>query len=351
MKLFYPENHYNPECRAQLFPLLRPVITGKLLPDISSGLSFVVSNQEFYITPKFFEADLVILTMSWNYYYKKNKKEQALHFIEQAKQAKKTVWVSLLGDFGLEFPNFNNIIVFRSSGYFSKLPSWHKGLPVFITDPFKYQYFKRNVGIPEYKDKPKIGFCGLASNNGLTTFQQLVKTVVKNIGYYLKIYKQTPEALVVAPYLRYKCLKQLQASSRLETKFIIRKKYRAGAKTKKDRDQSTKEYFNNILESQYVLCVRGAGNFSTRFYETLAMGRIPVYLDSDGLLPLSKIIDWKKHVVWVDWHERFNIAEKIIDFHKSLNEESMQALGASNRALWESNLQTGGFLKNPLIYK
>lgn len=345
MKLFYPENHYDSNYRIQLFPLLRFVIKGDSLPDISSGLSFEVSHQEFYVTSKFLEADVVILTMSWNYYLRVSKKEQALNFIERAKLNNKRVWVSILGDFGLPIPNLKNVIVFRSSGYFSKLPSWHKGLPIFITDPLEYRFINRPIRIPKYDKRPKIGFCGLASSNSLTNSKQLFKTVVKNIGYYLRIYKQTPEALIVAPYLRYKCLKQLQSNSRLETKFVLRKKYRAGAKTKTDRNKSTTEYFNNILDCQYVLCVRGAGNFSTRFYETLAMGRIPIYLHSDGLLPLSDIIEWKRHVVWIDWQERFNIAEKVLDFHNRLNEETLQALGNSNRKLWESYLQVGDFFK------
>ena len=36
-----------------------------------------------------------------------------------------------------------------------------------------------------------------------------------------------------------------------------------------DRNESTLEYYNNIRESDYVLCLRGGGNYSRRLYETL----------------------------------------------------------------------------------
>ena len=36
-----------------------------------------------------------------------------------------------------------------------------------------------------------------------------------------------------------------------------------------------------------------------RFYETLAIGRIPVLIDTDCVLPLNNEIDWYKHCIIV----------------------------------------------------
>ena len=60
------------------------------------------------------------------------------------------------------------------------------------------------------------------------------------------------------------------------------------------------EFYENMVSSDYIVCVRGGGNFSVRLYETLAMGRIPIFINTDCLLPLNKSIDWKKHVVWIE---------------------------------------------------
>ena len=55
-----------------------------------------------------------------------------------------------------------------------------------------------------------------------------------------------------------------------------------------------------MMINQYNLCVRGNGNFSHRFYETLASGRIPVYVNTGGKLPWDHIINYRPYFVWVD---------------------------------------------------
>jgi hypothetical protein len=123
----------------------------------------------------------------------------------------------------------------------------------------------------------------------------------------------------------------------------LRKKYRAGVTNEIDRQKTTKEFYDNIQDSQYVVCVRGAGNFSVRFYETLAMGRIPVFIDTDCLLPHKDSINWKDHVVWVDYRDRNLVAQKVANFHHSLDKEAFENLQQSNRRLWEEKLTLGGF--------
>jgi len=48
----------------------------------------------------------------------------------------------------------------------------------------------------------------------------------------------------------------------------------------------------NLLANQYNLCTRGNANWSLRFFETLAYGRIPVYVESGGRLPWDQAIDY-----------------------------------------------------------
>jgi hypothetical protein len=75
------------------------------------------------------------------------------------------------------------------------------------------------------------------------------------------------------------------------------------------------EYVEHLLASDYVLCVRGAGNFSHRLYETLAVGRIPVILDTDLALPLADEVDWHTLGVWVPLRELDSIGDRIRAFH------------------------------------
>jgi hypothetical protein len=94
-----------------------------------------------------------------------------------------------------------------------------------------------------------------------------------------------------------------------------------------------------------VLCVRGAGNFSVRFYETLAMGRVPVFINTDCIVPLSSSIEWKKYVVWIEEDEMNTMETKIVEFHNSLSSEKLQKLQKANRTIWEESLTLGGFFK------
>ena len=81
------------------------------------------------------------------------------------------------------------------------------------------------------------------------------------------------------------------------------------------RDRVYDEYVEHLLASDYVLWVRGAGNFSHRLYETLAVGRIPVILDTDLALPLADEVEWHTLGVWVPLRQLDSIGDRIRAFH------------------------------------
>lgn len=56
-------------------------------------------------------------------------------------------------------------------------------------------------------------------------------------------------------------------------------------------------YLKSINDSRFVLCPRGVGLNSIRFYETIAAGRIPVLISDNVKLP--KFIDWSRFIVRV----------------------------------------------------
>ncbi|MFD2550402.1 exostosin family protein [Bizionia sediminis] len=343
MKLYYPKQHYDASQRGQVFPLLKAFIKGADFTDAQRQAMYSVSETDYNFVDNLADAEVVVLPMSWNYYVNENKQHLALELITSGAKLNKQVWLVLLGDVGLPIPVLQNTIVFRTSGYRRNLPAWHQGMPVFISDPLKAIYNTDALEARDYSERPRVGFCGLASPNKWDALKTRCKIALKNLGYVSKLYKPIPEAILAAPYFRYQCLKPLIADDRIADNFILRNKYRAGAETKATREQTTAEFYKNIKDSDYVLCTRGAGNFSVRLYETLAMGRIPVYVHTDGLLPLSDKIDWKKHVVWVEKKEISDIAEKVLDFHKTLNQEKMQTLCISNRFLWKDYFRIGAF--------
>ena len=57
------------------------------------------------------------------------------------------------------------------------------------------------------------------------------------------------------------------------------------------------------------------------------------------------IINWKKHVVWVESYEIPNIVNKVLGFHNALTKEEFIELQESNRILWQQYLSFSGFYK------
>lgn len=59
------------------------------------------------------------------------------------------------------------------------------------------------------------------------------------------------------------------------------------------------KYFTNIINSKFVLCPRGAGYTSARFFETIWFGRIPILISDEVQLPLESIIPWDNLIIRV----------------------------------------------------
>jgi|26BtaG_2_1085354.scaffolds.fasta_scaffold00001_123 hypothetical protein len=345
MKLFYPKSHYKPE-RLLVFPLLRPFIKDEDFTDEQRIELYGVSESDFEFTSNLEDADLVILTMAWNFYVKKEQTAIAQEFIINSNALVKKVLAVNTGDFGMPIPYFENLIVFRSSGYKSKFHKNEFALPSFIRDPLSTYFNSMDVIERPYLSKPVIGFCGHANPSRINAAKEVIRTVMRNIKFHLGLTNNEPQDILSATYLRFKILNQLQKSTFVTCNFIYRKKYRAGIKYNKDDHRTSLEFYENLLNSDYIVCVRGAGNFSIRFYEALAMGRIPIFINTDSPLPFDGIIDWKKHVIWVEYADRLKVAEKVADFHQGLSETDYLELQHSNRKLWEDRLTLKGFFKN-----
>jgi hypothetical protein len=105
-------------------------------------------------------------------------------------------------------------------------------------------------------------------------------------------------------------LDKLEGDPKLETHFIRRAEFFNG---KPGDKQTIEEYENNLKSSEFVFCLRGTGNYSIRFYESLKGGRIPVIINDDIVMPFKEgLIDWPSICVIVNPEE--DIADKICEF-------------------------------------
>jgi hypothetical protein len=345
MKVNYFKSHYNKAHRGQLFPLLKAFIKKESFSDEERQAMYQISDKEVEFVEEISDSDICILTMSWNYYYNQNCIDDAKKYIKNANAEGKKVWTWMSGDFGVDLRFKGNYVVFRNSGHKSRLSDQHVGMPVFISDPLKMIYNTTELLMPVYNSKPAVGFCGQANSSFKQSLKEIAIRLKNYIDHKLKRTYDSPQPIQSTSLLRAKLLKILEASEFIKSNFIKRQKYRAGITENKAKHETTQEFYDNIIESHYVLCARGGGNFSVRFYETLAMGRIPIFINTDCLLPLDNRIDWKNNCVWVKNNDKEKIADKVVEFHQQHTKESLYQLMKENRELWESRMRIGSFFK------
>lgn len=332
--------------KKSLFMLTRPFFTETDWCKSGVDIENITSIKKVAYTFDIQNADIVLLPFSINFYFNTKKNELLEQINEVCKTLKINAFGYISGDFGIVFPEFSNIIYFRQGGFKSQLSTKNKGFIVGLSDHFQRLYQKETI-IPSFKkDLPTIGFCGHASLSFSKKIKENFKCLLENGKRFFKNpFNNVYEPLFASAFERAKLLKILENSNEVKTNFIYRKHYRGGAISIEKRTSTTLEYYNNIIESDYILCVRGAGNFSVRLYETLMMGKTPVFVNTDCLLPFEDKIDWKKHVVWIEWKDRKKIAQKVAHFHTTLSDNEFVHLQISNRKLWKETLSVNGILE------
>ena len=69
----------------------------------------------------------------------------------------------------------------------------------------------------------------------------------------------------------------------------------------RERRNEQNAYLRSVADSRFVLCPRGGGPQSIRFYETLACANVPVFVgDREAKFPLDWIIDWSTAAFRID---------------------------------------------------
>lgn len=217
-------------------------------------------------------------------------------------------------------------VVYRESILASQITPHERALPAFADD------LARETGGLQIRAKqaqPSVGFCGF------------VGSAVRRAYFRL----QGRSRKVLGLSLRTEALNVLERDAGVETHFVRRTQFWGGAISRfRGPDPNAKrrvreEYLENLSGSDYTLCLRGAGNFSYRLYETLAMGRIPLFVNTDCALPFAEVVDWRRHVVWVEQEDLPHLGEKLREFHDSLSAEEFEQRQRDNRRLWEEYLR------------
>ena len=332
LKLFTDIKVLNEENRSYVFPLIFDLYFSKSL----------FLSEYYSLTDSIQDSDIIILPLEYAFMLK-NHKNYLNPFFKKAKKHNKPIWIYSGGDFGFSLDD-NQIYNFRLGGFKSKLNDRTIILPSFVTDPY-LEYFDKNFTPLIKKEVPSIGFVGHAKSGYIKLLKEFLIYLGINIKRLFKLKFADYQTFYPSSIKRAKYLQYLKLNEHLKTFFVLRNKYRAGVTSEENKKKTTKEFYRNIYENPYTFCMRGGGNFSVRFYETLAVGRIPVLLDTDCRLPLESTINWNEHCIISKDFEFKSLSNRIVNFHNNIGNEEFIKLQKSNRKLWEEFLTRHSFFK------
>jgi hypothetical protein len=289
---------------------------------------YALLGRRFFRPASLDEAELAVFPTDWTHFVD-NPTElfAAAQFAAETRESG-TPTVAFFANDSDEPVGLPDATVFRTSLYRSRRRDSEFAQPAWSED-FLGRYAQKELPFRRKPHEPIVGFCGLAPRARLDRFR-----------------RGSSE-----PAIRARALNQLRRTKGVQTNFLVRNEFVGGAVRNGITDAQTMQrvrvdYVRNMLDSDYILCARGAGNFSYRLYETLSCGRIPVFVDTDCVLPYDFMIDWRDYVVWVEEARLDEIGEQVLEFHESLSDGEFAELQRECRRVWERYLRPEGFFAN-----
>lgn len=340
IKIWYPEELFDKNQRSSWFELIKSKERFERKQNLLDGN---IQNQIDWVDSADL-ADVFLLPHDWGYYYSNKKQDLAIKFCEEAFKKGVNVLSNSGGDQGITVPVPENTLVYRQSGYRSKRKENERTIPFFLSDPVTSLLKIPEESIFQFEQgSPIVGFCGMAPNGLKTEVKERLQIILRNLKSNFKLTYGDPQEVLSSSNIRFKVLSSFEQAKYFDTSYLIRQKYRGGIQTAENRKKTTKEYYDNQLESNLIVCVRGVGNFSLRFFETLAMGRIPIFVDTDSPLPDIGEKNWKDYVIWIDKSEisfAAQVAEKWLANRDIVSQQRL------NRQLWVDHFRLDNFWIN-----
>ena len=304
---------------------------------------FLFYKDYFEITFDINESDIGFLPLTLNYYIKNNLLSQVDGLAKILDNINKKLIVWIDGDHSVRYKNSNCIFI-RYFGQNSENKQNEFIQPGDMKDDLLNEFLQGELQVRDKNYKPIIGFDGIANYPPLKLAGTILKNSVHNFFHSILKTQFSPDPVI--PYLikRKEILKKLSDQSEIITNFRIRDSFAPGTIGK--NKNARVEYVNNIINSDYTLCYRGAANYSLRLYETLCLGRIPLFINTDCVLPFENEIPWNDICLWVEDSEIDHLGEKITDYHHSMNGTQFREKQAQCRQIWEIYLSRKGFYSN-----
>ncbi len=323
-----------------LFPFLGPILKDTI-PYLNAAFKQYNFDKLYYeLTDDIKEADFVLIPH--NYWYFKEKFPGLLKkSVNEALENDKLILIDAQGDFHKRI-KIKNAYILRNCQYRFKLRKNEIIIPAPAEDLLE-TYFEGNLQTRDKNPTPLVGFAGFAKMPFLT----FLKSFVKAFFYcFAALFDEKRGVFKKGGIFRSAALKILKKSNLINTNFVIRKFYSGHTATiHGDFETLRREFINNIINSDYTLCVKGDGNYSIRFYETLSLGRIPLFVDTETVLPMEDVLNYKEFCVFADFRDLKRVDKILAEFHNNISNSEFIEMQKKARAAFEENLRMDKFTK------
>lgn len=334
-KFFDAEKKYSP----LLFPFFGSYIRSAVT--YAGAFTKIIFDKQYYTlvdSPE--QCDCVMLP--YNIWSLKRKEPQLLHeMLSDAHNTGKPVLIDAFGD-TMDILDIPNSIVLRFAQYKRRLKQNDIIIPAYIEDLLQ-EYRSGSHSLRSKGDRAMVGFVGW----GNMSFKEYPRTYLKEMPIWLwsKI-RPTDGVFRKGVFWRAEALCRLQNSQDIETEFIIRGSYSGNTKTAQGDPAVLREQFiSNIENTDYTLCQKGDSNQSTRFYEVLSMGRIPLVIDTECVFPLEDKINYKDFSIFIDHTDIKKAGEIVAQKHAAISGEEFLSMQQKAREVFENYLRIDVFTK------
>lgn len=242
----------------------------------------------------------------------------------------KPVVIDAVGDGEYAVP-LKSAIVLRYGGYRFLKKNNEIIVPPYADD-LLLRYQTGMLTFREKGTKPVIGFVGWAR----MPFVQSVRSMLRDAPQYLRgLFNERYRACRKGIFFRKKALTILEASDLIEPNFLIRDSYSGNVKTApKDAESLRSEFVENAMHADFALDIRGDANASTRLFEMLSLGRVPLIIDTERNFPFSENIDYRSFSIIVDHTEMARMPEIVRSAYDALSPEEWRLMQERARAAY-----------------
>lgn len=232
-----------------------------------------------------------------------------------------------------------NAVLFRVSAYRHHKRKNEIIMPYFVEDFGALPFSQRS-------SRPVVGFCGLSRYAGrVRALRASVRWILLRAALAMRS-DALPASHRGGVFWRMRALEALRRTPALRTAFIERSGYSLHRDSVPGQPERIRaEFVNNLRECHFALCVRGDANGSQRFYEALSAGRIPLFLDTDCVLPLEELAGYDQAIVRVPDSAFSSLGERALEWYAEKDESGFLDAQKRGRALFREYLRLDRFFE------